>query len=383
LRRRIPTTAAVALPCAIASLGALALIWPRAHYAAALLVAQDDPAALADVQLKAVSPDTPALAHEIDQALAANDVELAQSFCDLAAARGVAIPAEVAARVVARAKDDASAAHRASQFANGLVRGEASDLASLSGTVAGDFLVFGDIRDVAREGGRLLRGEEPDRLVLGLATAGIAVTAATYVSLGGAVPLRAGLTLMKDARKAGRLGAGFAGWTERAARDIVDASELEQAAGAASALRPAAAFEAVRTAFRVDKAGEMLRVAKDVGRLGERTGLRGALDGLRLAEEPKDIARAARLAEAKGSQTRAILKLLGRGALVLAAGAFDLSLWVLGAALALLSFLCSVKAAAERVGAAWSRWARRRTDARRERPAAMPAPQLAVPGQIL
>ncbi|MGG6548329.1 UNVERIFIED_CONTAM: hypothetical protein NY100_23265, partial [Prevotella sp. 15_C9] len=88
-----------------------------------------------------------------------------------------------------------------------------------------------------------------------------------------------------------------------------------------------------------------------VGRLSERAGLRGALDSLRVAEGPKDIARAARLAEQKGSQTRAILKLLGRGALVLMASAFDLSLWILGAALALLSFLCSVKAAAERLGA--------------------------------
>jgi hypothetical protein len=133
----------------------------------------------------------------------------------------------------------------------------------------------------------------------------------------------------------------------------------------------------MRTAFRVDKAGEVLRAAKDAGRVGERAGLRGALDSLRVAEGPEDVARAARLAEAKGSQTRAILKLLGRGALVLAAGAFDLSLWVLGAVLALFSFLCSIKAAAERVGAAWSR------RARRARAAAMSSTELAVPGQIL
>jgi len=44
------------------------------------------------------------------------------------------------------------------------------------------------------------------------------------------------------------------------------------------------------------------------------------------------------LAEAKGSQTRAILKLLGRGALLLAAGAFDLTLWVFGALLVLFGF---------------------------------------------
>ncbi len=35
-------------------------------------------------------------------------------------------------------------------------------------------------------------GEDTDRLVLGLATAGLAVTAATYVSVGGVAPVRAG-----------------------------------------------------------------------------------------------------------------------------------------------------------------------------------------------
>ena len=75
---------------------------------------------------------------------------------------------------------------------------------SLSGTIAGDLFVFGDIRDVVRESKHLVMGEETDRLILGLATAGLAVTAATYVSVGGATPVRAGLSLVKDARKVGR-----------------------------------------------------------------------------------------------------------------------------------------------------------------------------------
>jgi hypothetical protein len=251
--------------------------------------------------------------------------------------------------------------------------------------VTGDLFVFGDIRDVVREGRRLASGEAPDRLVLGLAAAGIAVTAATYVSLGGAVPVRTGLTLVKDARKAGRLGAGLSIWAEQSARDIVDGAGLEQAVTSASVLRPSATVDAVRAAFRADKASEMLRVVKDVGRVGDRAGMRGALDALRIAEGPKDVARAARLAESKGSQTRAILKLLGRGALLLAAGAFNLSLWVFGALAALCGVLCSVKAAAERVGAAWSRHARARRAGGPALPlgGAMSGADLAVPAQSL
>ena len=99
----------------------------------------------------------------------------------------------------------------------------------------------------------------------------------------------------------------------------------------------------------------LVRLAKDVGRVGEKAGTRGALDTLRIAEGPKDVARAARLAESKGGQTRAILKTLGRGALLLAAGAFNLTMWVFGALLALFGFLSSIKATTERVTLAWLR----------------------------
>src|SRR4030095_8926885 len=51
-----------------------------------------------------------------------------------------------------------------------------------------------------------------DRLVLGLATVGLVVTAATYVSVGGVGPLRAGLFLVKDGRQGGRLGGGVTEW---------------------------------------------------------------------------------------------------------------------------------------------------------------------------
>jgi hypothetical protein len=175
------------------------------------------------------------------------------------------------------------------------------------------------------------------------------VTAATYVSLGGAVPVRAGLTLVKDARKVGRLGEGLTQWAGRSAREVVDAPLLQNAVATGSVMRPGETITAIKAAFRAEKAGGLVRLAKDVGRVGEKAGAKGALDTLRIAEGPKDVARAARLAEAKGGQTRAILKLLGRGALLLAAGAFNLSLWVFGALLALFGFVSQVKATTERL----------------------------------
>jgi hypothetical protein len=335
---------------------ALVQIAPQARDAFAILWAQDDPSELADVRLNSALRNGPALvAENIEAALAADDADLANSFVELARDKNIAISEELSKRVSDAVTDANSTSHFAKRFATGLVTGSADDVASLSGTVAGDLFVFGDIRDMVREGKHLAMGEDTDHLVLGLATAGLAVTAATYVSVGGAVPVRAGLTMVKDARKVGRLGEGLTQWAGRSAREIVDTPMLQQAVASGSVLRPGATVSAIKAAFRAEKAGALVRLAKDVGRVGEKAGTRGALDTLRIAEGPKDVARAARLAESKGGQTRAILKLLGRGALLLAAGAFNLSLWVFIALLALFGFLSSIKETTERATMAYLR----------------------------
>lgn len=332
---------------------------PRAHKAAALLMAQDNPAQLSDIRVESALPGESeaarqsAIARQIQQALDADDPELADSFVSLAHGKEITIPPDVQERVRA-----ALAAHNSTQavavrFVHGLVTGEGDDGASLSGTLAGDLFVFGDIRDVVREGKRLAMGEDADRLVLGLASVGIAVTAATYVTVAGAAPLRAGLTLVKDARKVGRLGAGLTEWTGRAVRNAVDTPALTQAVQSASLARPAHSVGALKAAFKAEKAGALVRLAKDTGRISEKIGTRGTLDVLRIADGPQDVARAARLAEAKGKETRAIVKLVGRGALLLATGAFNLAWWVFAALLALAGFLAAIKSTTERLTLAW------------------------------
>ncbi|MFL6818861.1 MAG: hypothetical protein ACJ8EF_13055 [Bradyrhizobium sp.] len=333
---------------------ALALLWPRARDAAAILEAQGNPVELADSRLDAALRNDPALmAANIEAALAANDADLAGSFAELARDKDIAITEDLSKRVSEAIANENSSANIAKRFAGGLVTGNAEDFASLTGTVAGDLFVFGDIRDVVREGKHLAMGEDTDRLVLGLAAAGLAVTAATYVSLGGAAPVRAGLTLVKDARKVGRLSERLSLWATRSAREVVDAPMLQHAVASGSVLRPGQTMTAMRAAFNAEKAGGLVRLAKDVGRVGQRAGIRTAQETLRVAESPKDMARAARLAEANGGKTRAILKLFGRGALLLAAGGFDLALWLFGALLALFGVLSSIKATTERMTQTW------------------------------
>ena len=161
----------------------------------------------------------------------------------------------------------ATTARGVGHFVRGFVIGEPDDLASLAGTATGDLFVYGDARDAVREGWRLARGEEADELILGLACVGLAITAGTYASLGVGAPARIGLSVVKAARKTGRIGAKLSSAVVRAVKESVDGAALKQAFTRAALLRPALAVRAAREAVKVDKAGGLMHLARDVGRV--------------------------------------------------------------------------------------------------------------------
>lgn len=326
---------------------AAVIVTPLGMEAHRLLAAEDDPAAIADRALTSAF-DKSVATREIETALAANDADLAKSYIDLAADHGVEIPKEMTERVNKAVDDANSAAAHAESFARGLITGEPDNMVSLAGTALGDLFVFGDIRDAARESANYVNGEKVDELVLGLSLVGIAVTAGTYASLGAAAPARVGLSVVKAARRTAKLSGRMGEWIGRSLREVIDWSALKRA-GAASLSEPATAVRIARESVKAEKAGGLMRLAGDVGRVQTRAGTQAALEGLRIAENPRDMARVAALAEKKGSKTRAILKTLGKGAIFLSMTTFNLVGWILGAILTLFGFVSSAKSCAERM----------------------------------
>jgi len=344
--RRWPVV--ITLLTAIGYAVAALIIVPRGIEAESILALEDEPAKIVDYGLdRIVSPDV--IRREIEAALAANDADLAKSFVDLAQDRGIVVDPPLAEKVMAAVADANSTTHMAETFARGFVTGEPDDVVGLAGTALGDFFVFGDVRDAVREGTRLASGEHADELVLGLACIGLAITAGTYASFGAATPARIGVSVAKAARKAGRMSAGITDWIGRSLREIIDWPTLSRALAGASLTEPALAVRAAREAVKVEKAGGLMQLVRNVGRVQDRAGTQAALDGLRIAENPREMARVAQLAEKQGSKTRATLKLLGRGAIALSLATFNLSLWILGAIVTLVGFVASCKGAVERM----------------------------------
>jgi len=363
-RRIAPALAVAALLTALAC-----YVVPRGIEANWLLSIEDDPAQIAGRALD--EKFDPTLAQrEIESALAAKDADLAQSFVELSAERKVALDPALTEKVSVAVAESNSAKAAAQSFAMGLVTGEPTDMAGLAGTTLGDLFVFGDIRDAVREGTRLASGEKADELILGLACVGLAITAGTYATMGGGAPARVGLSVAKAARKTGQLGGELALDIGRSLRGVVDWSMLKKAIVGVSITEPALAIRAAREAVKIERAGGLMHLARDVGRVQAKAGTQAALDGMKIAETPREMARVATLAEKTGGKTRAILKVVGRGAIALTLATFDLGVWILGALFTAFALVSSLKSATERTALRVIHYRKRR---RLERYAAMPA----------
>src|SRR5215472_11419745 len=144
---RIGTALTTLVACSVV----LVQVVPHAREAGAVLAAQDDPAALSELKLdsllgKDAQEKNAALVQDnIEAALAAHDADLASSFVELARDRSIALPDDLLSRVSDAVREENSTSHFATRFATGLVTGTADDIGSLSGTVAGDLFVIGDV----------------------------------------------------------------------------------------------------------------------------------------------------------------------------------------------------------------------------------------------
>src|ERR1700755_2743785 len=109
MRLRGVFSALVGVAICGALLGALG---PHAREAGRTLAAQDDPAALSDLQINSAMRNNPALvANNVDAALKSGDADLADSFVQLARDNDVAVDDDTSRRVSDALTEENSSSH--------------------------------------------------------------------------------------------------------------------------------------------------------------------------------------------------------------------------------------------------------------------------------
>ncbi|MBE7184630.1 MAG: hypothetical protein INR68_09515 [Methylobacterium mesophilicum] len=260
---------------------------------------------------------------EAQAALAEGDPELAQSILQLAQARRIAMPADLAPQV------DAALEAQGGTFKelwNGAVYGDADGTAGFAAALATDLMVVGDIRDLARQAWAY---PDYDPVVVALATLGIGLTAASVASAGTATPVKLGASALKLARKTGRLGAALSADLLRLARRAVDGAALEDVFRAARRLDRAEVQRLSSRVLRREATEELGSSARALGSIASGRGPKGVLDALRVSDSTGEVVRLARVAERTGPGFRGALRLAPRLVKTLAKASWAFVKWVL------------------------------------------------------
>jgi hypothetical protein len=255
---------------------------------------------------------------------------------DFVAARGfllsarTMLPPEDAARLNAQlgdADNDKAREKFALIFVDDAVRRQyqsgASPLASAPGQ--SNFSVLGDMTDISTQSARWLAGEPVDVFILSLSGAGVALAADDKNSA-----VRAGASVVKTAKRSGKLSAAFSNHIERLVRAALPPQQLKQALEKGfSNAKPGDEPAAVAKAFQasVDPAGFKALEAQlaDIKALADAVGPSGAVQLLSQAEDAKDVTRLRLIAEAGGARSVAVAKRAPARLLESAKGALQLS----------------------------------------------------------
>lgn len=263
---------------------------------------------------------------DIAAALDRDEPEQAGEYVEVADLLGVPLDPSLRQRWTEESSGWRNAARMVRRATEGAVTGEGEDAAAIAAALAADLTVVGDIRDLAGQASRMVKGEPVDELVLGLSIAGVALTAVTVTSAGGALPAKAGVSLSKLARKTGKLSVRFQEELGRIVAKAADVPAFRQAVRDIPWYRlDALGAAAGRHAARIDTA-EVQRVLGSMGAIGKVASPAGTLAILRHVDGVNDLRHAERATRLLGKPASGAFRLMGRQVLTVTARTVKVSM---------------------------------------------------------
>jgi hypothetical protein len=99
----------------------------------------------------------------------------------------------------------ASIAYQSSKFVEGLSTGTSDETIGQASAIGSDFLLIGDLRDLALEGTHYYKDEEVDTVLVSLSTIGLVASVGTLITLGSSAVAKSGISILKLAHKSKRI----------------------------------------------------------------------------------------------------------------------------------------------------------------------------------
>lgn len=195
-------------------------------------------------------------------------------------------------------------------FAEGFIKGESSNMSGIAGSISADFTVVGDVRDLHKEYAKYEQGEAVNELIVALSGVGIGLTALTVGSLGSAAPAKAGTSIIKLATKTQKITLRFQKHLIKLGRNVFDWSVFSKIAKKGKSLRNLR--RAAKQAYHPEAMKPLQNVAKRVNTIRKASSVADTVHLLKYVDTTKDLRRLEKVSLKHGTKTKGLLKLLGK-----------------------------------------------------------------------
>lgn len=198
-------------------------------------------------------------------------------------------------------------------FVGGFISGKGSSGAGVAGAITADFTVVGDVRDLHTEYTHYQKKEPVDELVATLSGAGIGLTALAIGTAGSTVPAKAGVSLVKMAKKTRQLTPSFQKQLLRMAGNVFDWNGFLKSTQGGKGMK--SLVRSAKKAYHPKAVKPLSKMAGQVSQIHKSSSVADTLHMMKYVDSTKDLRHLSKVTTKHGKNTRGYLKLLGKGLL--------------------------------------------------------------------
>ena len=244
-------------------------------------------------------------------ALQNEDIEEANLYKNLADYLHVSISPVIVKKLALENSTINTYIRNTKNFTKGFLSGNFSDASSLAGSITSDMTIVGDIRDIYREGSKMRQNKEYDKFTFGLSILGVGLSATTLLSAGATTPVKVGTSLLKSAKKSGKLTKSFSKIISKDLEKVINKKALKKVDfSSISTLR-----KTLKQAINQKKLAHLEKILLKLNKIKKQTSTTQTLKLLKYIEDEKDLTKVVKLSKKYKKNTLAVFKVLGKGAL--------------------------------------------------------------------
>lgn len=196
-------------------------------------------------------------------------------------------------------------------FTSGFLNGESDSVLGMSGSIASDLTLYGDIRDLKQEGTKYLNDEPYDSFLLNISMVGIGLSASQLLSAGASTPLKVGASVLKVSKKTGKLSKPFSKELSTRLSKTVDTKMLE----ALEFKNVAKLDDNIKAIGKSIDLKPVEPLFKDISLLKTNTSIADTIALMKYVDNSQDLQKLGKISKTYKANTKGVMTVLGKGAL--------------------------------------------------------------------